>query len=277
MSYRIEINRFPCTGKILICLLFVLCTQTFSGTLALIPEKNGRFGVSSFPFQHYIHVGTQDGKTYTRGNFGLEFPLLSYAQSAAQLYTLELAASTHLVMIPKNLKFSVDNFYATLAIFFTGKAGKLLKWRLYPVYHLSAHLADGYSGDIIHDSVHAVSSEMIKAEAVLVPVNGIELSAAYGWYYHTVYQKHLTDRIDAGLYCCYPLKSWIKPFFYAGNELINNREWKYGFELIAGTLLSGKNSSRSAGLALRYFNRPDPGYFFETYEKGFGIDFFFVP
>ncbi|NLD99744.1 MAG: hypothetical protein GX640_07705 [Fibrobacter sp.] len=239
------------------------------------PKNETRFDVSSQDFQNYLYFNAQDNKLYTRGNFGLEFPLISYSPKAPMVYTLEVAASAHIVMIPVSTKFPVDNFYASLAIFFTGQQTSYFNWRFYPLYHVSAHLADGYPGDILRSNVHAISSEMIKFEGIFTPVNGLEISASAGWYYHTCYQKNLKVRLEADLLYNFNINNWLRPYISIQNELIKHQQWHPGTDISTG-LLFGKKETRGLGIALRYFNRLNPGYYFENRENGIGIQLNFI-
>lgn len=261
-----------------IFLEIVLLTYTHSSAAVsfdLFPAHNSVLNVSNTEFRHYIYTGTQNQKTYTRGNFGLEVPFVT-ANINTHQYTTGIAAAAHLVMIPKNLKFPVDNFYAVLAYYFEGKETDFLSWRFYPVYHLSAHQADGHTGGIFKDSVHAVSSEMVKLELITHPIKNLDVSFGYGKYYHVCYQKGLKDRADINIMYSLKNKSVITPFLLVQNGFIHMKEWEYSFDSALGFNITNK-SNRGIGIDFRYFDRVNPGYDFNHREQGVGVELNFYP
>jgi hypothetical protein len=246
-----------------------------AGQIELFPEKFPFFSASALEFRHYLYFGSENNRFVNHGNIGVEFPIAGFSKSdTARSFLAGIAAATHLVMYPENMKFAVDNFYATLAVYAEAQRSPKLRFRLYPVYHVSGHLADGSPNDSALTHARAVSSEMVKVEAVVTPFRGIAFSAGYGYYYHVCVQQELTDRFDLALQW-QPLRSrWFQPHFTLSGQFIHISQWRAGFDMEAGSRFVGR-SGRGIGISFRYFNRMDPGYYFDMREKSAGaqVDF----
>lgn len=245
-----------------------------AGDFRFLPSRTPYFSGSALDFRFYIYTGYENSRVVDRGNLGLEFPLLVY--TPLNLST-GIAAATQLVMYPKSgMVFPVDNFYATLAAYFNYAPLSTLTLRLYPVYHVSAHLADG-STDIA-DLTHRipVSGEMAKLETEIKPVPALSLSLGYGRYYHVCVQKNLTDRADMDLQLhCWP-KGIIRPFFTISGQIVHMSAWDPGVDLELGTQISGI-SHHAIGVGLRYFDHMSPGFNYAVREKGIGLQIDFIP
>ena len=231
-------------------------------------------------YSQMLHTGMQGDTFYTRGRFGVDFPFAGYNYGAGKSILLGINAAAHINMRPNsNMTFPVDNFYAVLAIYFSGVQSSNFSWRFYPVYHVSAHLADGYPGDILQKDVVPVSSEMIRGEIYYKFFDVLEVSAGYGWYYHVCAQKHLTGRTDLSLlYTPRPVNmlpsSKLQPFVHARLENVFQEGNNPGADISAGAFLM--RGRRGFGLSLRYFNRLHSSYYFEKYEKGWGAEYLFI-
>jgi hypothetical protein len=175
------------------------------------------------------------------------------------------------------MRFPVDNLYAVLALNFSGGINSQWSWRLYPVYHVSAHLADGYPTDILKSDVRAVSSEMTRGEVYYKPFGDIlELGAGLGWYYHVCAQKELRYRGDISILLTsgHYFYNAILPYALLRVENVYQGGNNLGIDASAGVL--SLKDRRGFGLSLRYFNRLHSSYYFERYEKGWGVEYTFV-
>ena len=239
------------------------------------PERSAFFSASVLELRHYLYTGSEKGRAVNHGNLGLEFPLVSFYPDNACNYLAGVAAAAHLVMYPKNLKFSVDNIYATLAVYVDAKVSPVFSLRLYPVYHVSGHLVDGAAGDSALMNARAVSSEMVKLEGAFAPVDHVSISGGYGYYYHVCAQKGLTDLFDLNLQWQPIPEKWFSPYLTLSGQFIHLLRWRAGFDLEAGARFMGKRG-RGIGIGFRLFNRMDPGYYFDRREKSEGVQIDFI-
>lgn len=221
-----------------------------------------------------LHVGMQQDTFYMRGQFGVDLPIAALAFTPQQHIGCGIAAGMRLNMLPHDMKFAVDNFYALLAIYLYGQISPALYWRLYPVHHVSAHLADGHASPTFVAGVDAVSSEMIKGEVSWLPWRSMELTVGTGWYYHVCDQQELTSRVEAAVRLQgYTLPQLEHYFRLKGEAIIMNKPY-WGYELRTG--VNFRNSvQRGMGLALKMVNHLHPGYYFRTSEKAWGLDVLF--
>jgi hypothetical protein len=232
-----------------------------------------------------LHTGAENGDFYMRGRFGTDFQAIGYnfgRDDNPQNIALGIAAAAHINMIPdESMYFPVDNFYATIAIRLSGTITPALSWRLYPVYHVSAHLADGYKTDILKDSTKFVSSEMVKAEFYYKLFGGIlELGTGGGWYYHVCSQGSLRYKGEiSALFTPNPIiikegGTSLQPFALIRAENTFQAGHNPGIEA-SGGIFALKNK-RGFGISLIYFNRLHRSYYFKQYEKGWGAEYTFV-
>ncbi|MDR3012692.1 MAG: hypothetical protein LBU70_05720 [Chitinispirillales bacterium] len=233
-----------------------------------------------------LHAGVEDEAFYMRGRFGVDFPIIGYdfgdfngASGNPRNIFFGITAATHINMLPtSSMKFPVDNFYAVLSLYFSGAYGQKISWRLYPVYHVSAHLADGYrGGDILKADVRSVSSEMVRGEAYYKPFGDIlELGAGAGWYYHVCAQTDLTYRADVSILVTPNrfLGDIMQPFALIRLENIYQGKNHFGLDASAGVF--AMRGGKGLGIGLRYFDRLHSSYYFERYEKGAGAELMFM-
>ena len=251
----------------------------------IFPEHPKTISAETLPYSQMLHTGVEDGAFHTRGRFGADFPFIGYrfggGDSGGSRQILSgITAAAHINMLPKSGgMFPVDNFYAVLALNFSGNLNEKLAWRLYPVYHVSAHLADGYPADIIKDSVRPVSSEMVRGELYYKPFGEIlELGAGAGWYYHVCAQKDLRYRADVSVLLTKTVpvlnNNSLRPYLLIRAENVRQGGNNPGIDVSAGIIaLSGR---RGFGLSIRYFNRLHSGYYFDEYERGWGAEYTFI-
>ncbi|MCL2689497.1 MAG: hypothetical protein FWE57_06585 [Chitinispirillia bacterium] len=271
----------PAIGYWIIC-VFAVFSFCFASEFTIFPQQPKILSNETMQYSQMLHTGTQQDTFYMRGRFGVDFPFAGYNYGADRNIMLGINAAAHINMRPKeNMTFPVDNFYAVLAIYFSGSQSSNFSWRFYPVYHVSAHLADGYPSDILKEDVRAVSSEMVRAEAYYKFFDVLEFGAGVGGYYHVCAQKNLRSRADVSfLYTPRPFgmtlppSSKLQPFVNVRLENVDQNGSNPGADLSAGAFLM--RSNRGFGLSLRYFNRLHSSYYFEKYEKGWGAEYLFI-
>lgn len=100
------------------------------------------------------------------------------------------SAFVHLVMLPRGVVFDVDRFHAGLGVGVGWSGGG---WRVVvePMYHESAHLADGHGGDV------AADREVLSREALRLLVvrraGGLAVGGRVGWWWHSVRPRYVWD------------------------------------------------------------------------------------
>ncbi|MDR2577534.1 MAG: hypothetical protein LBC70_01810 [Chitinispirillales bacterium] len=249
------------------------------------PQKN--ISAETLPYTQMLHAGAEEGVFYMRGRFATDFHFLGYNLDgdAPQTILFGMSAAAHVNILPtSSMRFPIDNFYATLALHFSGTINPKLSWRLYPIHHVSAHLADGYPDDIMKEDVHAVSCEMTRGEIYYRPFGEIlELGAGAGWYYNTHAQKNLKYRADISILLTPAISTsnnapniQLKPFALLRLENVLQEKNNLGIDISAGAFSLNPAATRGLGLSLRYFNRLHSGYYFERYEKGWGAELMFL-
>jgi hypothetical protein len=250
--------------------------------------RSDQLSLQTLDFQNYLHFGSYRSYSSAIAHLGYDFNLFSVTTPGAQLFSLGVNASVHLYMFPENRTFYVDNFYATLGIFVEAGHSEKFFWRLYPFYHLSAHLADGYmknganpfsdnlTGSIQHDK-KTISNEMLYASVSYKPMPFAEINGGAGCYYHACAsgQPDLKGRCDVSLFLVSPMPFIIQPLLLLKNELIFDKEPMYGIT-IAGGILAGNKQKNGMGIDFCFFYKPHPGQYWGMYEKGYGIDIRFI-
>ena len=239
--------------------------------LELLPRS--RFTILTLDYTNLLQTGSQDDLFYLRGRFGVDYPLAKLIMPATSVGA-GITAAAFINMLPHDMKFAVDNFYATLAIFLTGDYNAILEWRFYPVYHVSAHLADGHPGGITKDKIDAVSSEMVMAEVAVNPIKSLQLSLGFGWYYHVCDQQDLKGRIETGIMYKRAVFNAFESFALLQGESIKQGSWNPGYFASIGIFYISESKKRF-GISLCTFNRLHPGYYFRKYEKGWGVNYLF--
>jgi len=269
---------------IAICVICA-CFPARAGDILLFPEPAGKaLSAEAMPYSQTLHAGTENDTFYLRGRFGVDFPIAGYGFDSGggnhRKILFGINAAAHINMRPtSNMRFPVDNFFAVLALNFAGNINEQWSWRFYPVHHVSAHLADG-SKDIKDSVIHAVSSEMARGEIYYKPFGEIvEFGAGAGWYYHVCAQENLRYRADISILFIPPvniLGGAIKPYALLRFENVRQDGDNPGIDAALGVMSFNRNGRRGFGLSARYFNRLHSSYYFEQYEKGWGVEYTFV-
>jgi hypothetical protein len=250
-----------------------------SADILLFPERTRTVSAETLPYAQMLHTGVEDNTFYMRGRFGVDFPLLGYDLPNNRIL-FGINAAAHINMLPESgMRFPVDNFYAVLALNFSGGISEELTWRFYPVYHVSAHLADGYPRDIIKSEVRPVSSEKVRGEVYYRPLGDLlELGFGAGWYYHVCAQKDLRYRADLSILITPSIPSLnarnLQPYTLVRVENVGQGGSNPGIDISAGLL--ALVDRRGFGLSFRYFNRLHSSYYFEEYESGWGVEYTFI-
>jgi hypothetical protein len=281
------------TARIAVLIAAGMIIYDCAADVLLFPQSPKTISAETMPYAQTLHAGTENDTFYMRGRFGVDFPVVGYdfnggdgsgeiGVSPSAAIFLGINAAAHINMRPTSgMRFPVDNFYAVLALYFSGTRGAGLSWRLYPIYHVSAHLADGYPDDILKSDVKAVSSEMVRGEVYYKPSGDIlELGIGAGWYYHVCAQKELKYRADVSMLVTPPspiLSDILSPFALIRLENVNQEKNHFGIDVSAGIfILNLKDGERGIGISLRYFDRLHSSYYFEKYEKGWGAELTFL-
>jgi hypothetical protein len=260
---------------IIIFCLIVSIKALNAGNYDFFPERTDIFSASTLEFRHYIYTGSENSRVVNHGNLGVDFPVVSYQAGDFRIYGAGVTAAANLVMFPRNMKFAVDNFYATLAVYVDAVIAPAIKLRLYPVYHVSGHLGDGSQNDSMLANAHAVSSEMARLEGEYSPLKWATFSAGYGYYYHVCAQQGLTDRFDIAMRYRPVRDDAVKPYLTIVGQFVYMHEWRAGMDMEAGVKLVNSRG-RGIGVGIRYFNQMHPGYYFDRREKSAGVQIDFV-
>ena len=237
-------------------------------------RKNHVPGLVNLDFQNYIHIGSLDKEFSTVAHIAYDFPLLSHRSSLDRTTCCGFTMLVHVYMFPRQMKFYVDNFYGAFGFYLGGTLSQRLAWRCYPVYHLSAHLSDGYTGDVATDK-RIISNEMVYGCLDFFPTDQLEGLIGLGYYYNKNTRKNLTAKIDLNFMWTLSVKKSLSPVLVFQNEFIHEAKVRYGMDIRFG-LRTNFQSNRNLGIMFRYFNKPHPGQYFETDEKGYGVDIFFL-
>ena len=284
-------NHIPRCGLLPQAVIIAASAALLSVCLAdatLFPRHEQDLSAETMPYMQMLHTGVEDETFYMRGRFGVDFPVIGYdfgsingvpdSDNPRSVF-FGITAAAHINMMPTGgMRFPVDNFYAVLALYFSGTLGEKLSWRLYPVYHVSAHLADGYAGgDVLKRDVRAVSCEMVHGSVFYRPFGDIlELGAGGGWYYSVHAQNDLSNRADVSALVT-PVRYFndvLRPFALIRLENVYQGKNYFGVDVSAGAFVI--RDGRGMWLSLRYFDRLHSSYYFERYEKGAGAELMFM-
>lgn len=251
-------------GKHSFMVVFLLMTWfTASGfTWDFFEQPAMKYSIFSQDFDNYLHVGSDGGKISVRGNFGVDFPVVSL-NTQEWRFDFGIVALTHIYMLPIGIIFSVDNFYASLGPYFAASWQDRLSFRLYPVLHLSAHRADGFSGDQTY-KFRAISYESVRMEAQYAAQDWLIVGLSYDWFWHHVRRHELHGKIEMGALfkTTYAENHWA--FLRARMPLWIEGGLKPGVDLTAGyTWKSSKKHQHLLSLDVRYHYTPHPGFYFD--------------
>ena len=172
---RFPIRSVHIAAAILIVAAFTAIHAHAEG-VSLAPPPVYKHRAFNDEFRNHLYFGYQHDTLFTNLHVGFDFAIAGLDRPGGAHYQLGVAALLHIYTIPRteNMKFYVDNFYAGFGLYLAAHQLPWLLWRFYPVYHVSAHLADGHPlSSVLWDELHAVSNEVTKAEVVFLPVKGL--------------------------------------------------------------------------------------------------------
>jgi len=236
------------------------------------------FRKSSFndEFRSFVYAGYQRDTLFTNLHAGFDFPFAGLRAGAGREYQQGASFLLHIYTIPRTegMKFFVNNLYAGFGLYVSGQVLPWLALRVYPIYHVSAHLADGVRvDDPLWDDVHAVSNEVVKAEAAFRPLASLEVGCAGGWYYHSV-GRDLKAIVQLNVEYAPRLRAHFEPYAQILTELLVEQDVRLGYQAAGGVRFVGRRGA-ATGLAARAYSRPHPGYYNEYRQIGYGIEVFF--
>ncbi len=252
--------------------------DTSSHGAAVAPHSLFRASSFNEEFRSFLYIGYQTDTLFTNLHAGFDFPFVGLHMHAEREFQLGAAALLHIYTIPRtsNMKFFVDNFYAGFGLYVSGRMLPWLLWRIFPVYHVSAHLADGHPADSpLWQSVHAVSNEVLKGEVAFLPVRSLEIGCAAGWYYHSV-GRDLKATAALNVQYAPRIREHLEPYAQLLAELVVEEQVRLGYQAAGGMRFVGRRGA-ATGLALRAYSRPHPGYHSEHRQIGYGVELFFNP
>jgi len=250
-------------------------TASSHADVVLLGGSDTAFSLQSTEFDNWLFIGASTDSMHptdtltTALHVGLDFPLVAFFRDSSRTYCAGLATLFHLYLFPVGSIFNVDNFYAAFAAYVAGTVGERFAWRLYPLYHVSAHLSDGAAVDYTV-SRNKVSNEMLFATASYKFVAGLEAMVGGGWYYHTVGRHSLKGLIVGA--CSYErfVLPWLGLFGGLEGEIVlEDSRGRPGLGIDIGIRLAGQ-SDRRLDLSLWWYNRPHLGQYYTHNERAIG-------
>ncbi len=241
------------------CLLTWLFSSGFKVTFFEQPAL--KYSVFSADYDSYLHVGADDGSISVRGNFGVDFPLISLNHADFR-FDFAIVALTHIYMLPIGIRFAVDNFYAALGPYFAASYKDIWAVRLYPVLHLSAHQADGFDGDLSY-KFRAISYESVRIEGQYAPFKWLTAAISYDWFWHHIRRHELRGKIEMGLLLRATYAEHHFPFLRAKMPVWFEGGAKPGIDLTTGYTWETGKHKRYLTLDVRYHYMPHPGFYFD--------------
>jgi hypothetical protein len=277
-------------------ILAAASVPALAGDFLLFPKPKTALSAETLPYSQMLHTGVENDTFYLRGRFGVDFRMIGYRfgeTGAAASDGIDppasgkggkdiffgINAAANINMRPTGARFPVDNFYALLALHLSGSLSEKLSWRLYPIHHVSAHLADGHPG-LASEDIRPVSTEMVRGEIYCKPLGeSAEFGFGAGYHYHVCAQEELVYRADLSILLKPPspyrvLDGELSPYALARLENVRQGGNNFGVTVSAGAVL--RKSMRGFGLSIIYFDRLHGGYYFDKYEKGAGAEYMFL-
>jgi len=245
-----------------------------SGELRLFPRKDNTLSLIAQEYRHYVEFGQNNNRRVARANAGFDFPGIEYCFGNKSI-GVGVAALVNLYMFPEGATFHVDNFYATFGGYLWYELIDKVVIRFYPFYHLSAHLADGYHGENVKADKRVISNEKMYALVQWDPLSALQLSMGGGWYFHTSNRKELKAILNVNGQFFPRWFTYINPICTIQNWLIFEDHARYGVDFSCGVVCSGK-SEHHLSVMFRTYANPHWGQYYETREKGVGIQCGFI-
>lgn len=274
-------TRYACRAQAAIVIATLAATVAVCGELRMFDRCDDRFLLPSSRWDNQLYIGSLSDQAHELDTLtlvmrmGYDFPLLSWKSAKSWSLGAGLAPLFHLYMFPEGSLIHIDNFYAVLSLYLAGTVRDRFAWRLYPIYHLSAHLCDGAPVEYTTQR-NKVSNELIYANATWQFWERLEGQIGAGWCYHDVADDPILGRVDAAA-TYEPLALPALGLYVRGEGEVVFFESgaRPGGMLQAGVRLHGRRS-REMDIALTWFNRPHPGQYYKANERGLGCSFTFA-
>ncbi len=266
MKYKIFIPIF------LLGILFHIfpdSTLAFNQQIEILPFPVYKSGFPLDPKEanSYLRFLVLNGKNCDIGKVGTKVALLGYGPVQLSTFTF-----INIWMYPENMKFNVDRFLASLGLGFDVKLSRYFYLSLFPMYHESAHLADGYQGNIaLEKKIFSVESFQTR---LWFERGMIQIPLRIDYYWHTIGPQWKYN-IGTGIKLAIPL--WtvfhssvqleISAFGYALNE---SRSINFNGEFEEGFLI--RNGDRKIHLGFYYGYEYGLGQNWNTLERSWGLD-----
>ena len=229
---------------------FEILPQTYHSEFALNPKSE----------QIFLRFLTVNNKTIDEGKVG-------YKQSLLEVKEVHIVTSAfvHLFMHPVNNKFFVEHFYAALGLGFECNLFNIAHITLLPLYHESAHLADGFPLNI-ETNKKIISNESIQFRLEGAYRNITTLLQA-DYYWHSI-ERQLKYNIGAGLE--WKSKSFSDmQFFISGYGFMISDNKGLSFN---STFLTGLFIKKKMHIGLYYENQMGLGQDYNHRQKGYGLE-----
>lgn len=264
-------NLNPCKTLLIpiLILLFHSSPTVTANTLELMPYPLYK---SHFPLDHkeintYLRFQNLNGMTSDEGKLGIKPALLGWGN-----LQLSTAAFVRLWMYPENMKFHVDRFLAALALGIDYRINNNFHLSLYPLFHESAHLADGHKGDVETDA-RTISVE--SAQLRFWYEKGlIQIPFRFDYYWHTI-GPNWKYEIGTGLRLAIPLwrtKAGIILLEISGFGYMVNHDSKIRLngEFQEGLLI--RNGDRKLRITFHYGYEYGSGQDWDQRQRSWGLN-----
>lgn len=257
-----------------IALLFLI-SQVVSLTLAGLKGADENFSLPSSRFNNSIFIGNYSDEAHKSGTLlttlrtGFDLPLFALADTSNREMSFGMAPLVHMYLFPRNSSFHVDNFFVILPLYMATRFNDYTSLRMYPLYHISAHLSDGAAVDIRADR-KKVSNEMLFITLSRKVLGALECMIGGGWYYHDISDDPMSFRLEIASLFEYSLFNNLALYCRGDGEAVSfESATRIGGSLAMGLRLHG-NGGKKLNIALLLFNKPHQGQYFSANEKGAG-------
>ncbi len=255
--------------------LLIIVTPSFSLSLTMLKGADENFSLPSSRFNSSIFVGNYSDEAHKSGALlttlrtGFDLPFFSVIGTNIRELSFGIAPLVHMYLFPKNSSFHVDNFFVILPFYLATCCNENTTLRLYPLYHISAHLSDGAIVDIKTER-KKVSNEMLFITLSRKVHKSLECMVGGGWYYHDIADDPMSFRLEISSLYEYPMLNNLGLYCRADGEAISfESATRIGGTLSVGLRFHGRER-RKPNIALVFFNKPHQGQYYFGDEKGVG-------
>jgi hypothetical protein len=262
--------------KYLLSVLLFINLVTAEISFNFFTPSHEPLSIENTQFQNYMYFGFKEQKVITIFGFSYLVPIIALTHNNITRVEMGLSFLLRLDMLPYGIRFAVDNFNGSYGIYFSGDITKQLKWRIFPLVHLSAHLVDGYKdgeGDIEAEA-KTISYENFSFELMYKPLELFSASIIYDHFFRSVTRKTLKGRLTLKGIGHIPLTERMKILLMGLGEATYEERFRLGAELSAG--LRFRNTvGRSISIVYMWYSRPYRGQYYLHREDGHGLKFIF--